>query len=171
MLSFYEVGCFIAVFVMITVIILMCIFSAMKQSTKKLGIIFTINLIFIAVCFAGLASNTNANETTDTVEISTEEDTTEVTYEMELVLMEIAEDMAKRIAQNPSTVDFAVLEWGFARDGTTFAVQGGFSCSNLLGVSEKHTIRVWCEASDDYSKIQPYRIDLDGSTIVNNSTN
>lgn len=91
---------------------------------------------------------------------------TGVSYEAELVLMRIAEDIAKQIAQNPGTVDFKTLYWGFSREGTTYAVQGTFECSNLLGVTEEHDIQVWCEASDDYSKIQPYAVYLDGEQIA-----
>lgn len=91
---------------------------------------------------------------------------TEVSYEAELVLMQITEDMAKQVAQNPGTVEFKTLCWGFAREGTNYAVQGTFECSNLLGVTEEHDIQVWCEASSDYSKIQPYAVYLDGEQIA-----
>lgn len=91
---------------------------------------------------------------------------TDVSDEAEIVLMQIAEDVAKQITQNPSTVDFKDWYWGFAREGTTYAVQGTFECSNLLGVTEEHDIQVWCEASSDYSKIQPYAVYLDGKQIA-----
>ena len=91
---------------------------------------------------------------------------TEIPYEAEIILMQIAEDIAKQIAQNPGTVDFKSLYWGFAREGTTYAVQGTFECANLLGVTEEHDIQVWCKASDDYSKIQPYAVYLDGEQII-----
>ena len=90
----------------------------------------------------------------------------EVSYEAELILMQIAEDMAKQVAKNPGTVEFKDWYWGFAREGTNYAVQGTFECSNLLGVSEEHDIQVWCEASTDYSKIKPYAVYLDGEKIA-----
>lgn len=90
----------------------------------------------------------------------------DVSYGAELVLMQIAEDVAKQVAQNPGTVDFKNLYWGFAREGRIYAVQGTFECSNLLGVTEEHDIQVWCEASEDYSKIQPYAVYLDGNRIA-----
>lgn len=91
---------------------------------------------------------------------------TDVSYEAELVLMQIAEDVAKQVAKNPGTVKFKDWYWGFAREGTNYAVQGTFECSNLLGVTEEHDIQVWCEASSDYSKIQPYAVYLDGEQIA-----
>lgn len=91
---------------------------------------------------------------------------TDVTSEAEQVLMQITEDIAKQIAQNPSTVKFKTLYWGFARSGRTYTVQGTFECSNLFGVKEEHDLQVWCEASDDYSKIQPYEVYLDGEKIA-----
>lgn len=89
-----------------------------------------------------------------------------VSYEQEIILMMIAEDMAKQVAQNPSTVSFKSMYWLFERDGHTFWVQGTFKCSNLLGVVEEHTIKVMCVANSDYSKIQPKQVYLDGAKIA-----
>lgn len=87
---------------------------------------------------------------------------TTVSYEQEIILMMIAEDVAKQIAQNPSTVRFKTMYWGFEREGHSFWVQGTFECSNLLGVKENHTIQVLCIANSNYSKIQPEQVYLDG---------
>lgn len=103
----------------------------------------------------------NALDESDAVE-----DETYVSYEAENVLMQIAEDVAKQIAQNPGTVEFKTMYWGFAREGTIYAVQGTFECSNLIGVKEEHDLQVWCEASEDYSSIQPYEVYLDGEKII-----
>lgn len=96
---------------------------------------------------------------------------TYVSSSAETILMKIAEDVAAQIAQNPSTVKFSTLEWGFSREGLVYAVQGTFSCSNLMGVSEKHTLQVWCESSEDYSKIQPYKVVMDGVVLTDTSAN
>lgn len=103
------------------------------------------------------------------VEIVVNAPETEVSADAEVILMQIAEDTAAQIAQNPSTVSFSTFEWGFAREGDTYAVQGTFSCSNAYGVSENHVLQVWCETNEDQSKITPYRVVLDGSDLkVNN---
>lgn len=96
---------------------------------------------------------------------------TSVSSEAEVILMQIAEDVAVQIAQNPSTIKFSTFEWGFAREGLTYAVQGTFSCSNLMGVSETHVLQVWCESSEDYSRIQPYKVVMDNAVLLDNSTN
>ncbi len=90
----------------------------------------------------------------------------EVSSEAELILMTIAEDIAKQVAQNPETVKFKTFYWGFARTGHIYAVQGTFECSNLMGVTEAHDIQVWCKANQDYSKIQAYSAYLDGEKIA-----
>lgn len=99
----------------------------------------------------------------------TEKDLTYVSTEAEMVLMQIAEDSAAQIAQNPSTVKFSTFEWGFSRNGHIYAVQGTFSCSNLMGVSETHVLQVWCEASEDYSKIKSYKVVLDDKELEMNN--
>lgn len=115
-----------------------------------------------------LASMDNIGISLDPLEHETlqESQETEITDEAELALMNIAKDMAKQIAKNPGTVEFKDWYWGFSREGRTYAVQGTFECSNLMGVSEEHDIQVWCEASEDYSKIQPYAVYLDGEQIA-----
>ena len=89
----------------------------------------------------------------------------EVTHDEEITLRMIAEDIAKQIAQNPQTVNFKTLYWGFAKNGDTYAVQGTFECSNLMGVKEEHDLQVWCTASRDRTKIQPPLVFLDGVQI------
>lgn len=91
---------------------------------------------------------------------------TYVSPDAEIILMQIAEDMAAQIAQNPSTVKFSTLEWGFSREDLIYAVQGTFSCSNLMGVSEKHILQVWCESSEDFSTIKPYKVVMDDTVLV-----
>ncbi|NLX94358.1 MAG: SH3 domain-containing protein [Clostridiales bacterium] len=88
-----------------------------------------------------------------------------VSTEAEIILMQIAEDVAIQIAKNPSTVKFKTLYWGFWRDGSTYAVEGTFTCSNLMGVKEENVLRIVCEASADYKKIQPYEVWLNGKQI------
>ena len=95
-----------------------------------------------------------------------EEWTTDIPAEAELVLIRIAEDMAKQTAKNPGTVDMKELTMGFANKGNLYAVQSQFDCSNLLGVKERHTIRVLCRATEDKSSIRPYEVYLDGVLIV-----
>lgn len=90
---------------------------------------------------------------------------TTISYEQEIILMIIAEDIAKQIAQNPGTVKSKAMYWGFEREGHTFWVQGSFECSNLFGVKEDFTIQVVCVANSDYSKITPEQVYLNGERI------
>lgn len=83
----------------------------------------------------------------------------------QMVLRQIAEDMAKQIAQNPSTVKMSLFSAGYAKNGHLYAVQQEFSCSNLMGVSETHIIKVVCESNADESKIQPFEVWLDGEMV------
>lgn len=83
----------------------------------------------------------------------------------QIVLRMIAEDMAKKIAQNPSTVKMSLFSAGYAKNGHLYAVQQEFSCSNLMGVSETHIVKVVCESNADESKIQPFEVWLDGNLV------
>lgn len=83
----------------------------------------------------------------------------------QIVLRMIAEDMAKKIAQNPSTVKMSLFSAGYAKNGHLYAVQQEFSCSNLMGVSETHIVKVVCESNEDESKIQPFEVWLDGNLV------
>lgn len=94
---------------------------------------------------------------------------TEVESDKETLLMIIAEDMARQVAQNPTTVDFKTMYWGFERKDNQYAVQGTFDCANLFGVKEQHTILVFCESNFETQKMKPYKIVLDGVTMVDES--
>lgn len=83
----------------------------------------------------------------------------------QMVLRQIAEDTAKQIAQNPSTVKMSLFSAGYAKNGHLYAVQQEFSCSNLMGVSETHIVKVVCESNEDESKIQPFEVWLDGEVL------
>lgn len=93
------------------------------------------------------------------------EDSHEVSSGAQIVLAQIAEDMAKQVAQNPSTVKMSIFSQGFYKDGHTYAVQSDFSCSNLMGVKESHTIEVIAVSNEDESKISPTEVYLDGELI------
>ena len=154
-----------------------CPYCGKKQGGALVTVLWVFVLFCVALTVIEMAGRPervdgpNDVQNNETVEIETEEtetevDDTHVSYEAEIVLMQIAEDIAKQIAQNPGTVEFKTMYWGFAREGTTYAVQGTFECSNLLGVTEEHDLQVWCEASEDYSSIQPYEVYLDGEKII-----
>ena len=49
--------------------------------------------------------------------------TDDIPYQAEVVLSQIAEDMAKQAAQNPGTVKMKALTMGFANKGHIYAVQ------------------------------------------------
>lgn len=136
-----------------------------------LALLAVVVMLTMAGCTDGEVAE--ISETTPEIETEepTEEDLTYVSSDAEIILINIAEDVAVQIAQNPSTVDFSTLEWGFARDEYIYAVQGTFTCSNLMGVSETHVLQVWCKASEDYAKIQPYKVILDEKVLVDNSIN
>lgn len=90
---------------------------------------------------------------------------TNVSSEAEVILMMMAEDVAKQIANYPSTVSFKTFEWGFWRKDLIYAVQGTFSCSNAYGVRAEHIIKLICEASEDNSKIYVKEVYLDGELV------
>lgn len=94
-----------------------------------------------------------------------EEESHEVSDAAQMVLAQIAEDMAKQVAKNPSTVKMSIFSQGFYKDGHTYAVQSDFSCSNLMGVSETHTIKVVAVSNEDESKISPMEVYYDGELI------
>lgn len=126
-----------------------------------------------------LESNRKDDETVTKVEGFTESPVTETAQEAsivdgwsedvsddaQIVLSMIVEDVAKQIAKNPSTVKMSIFSAGFAKNGHLYAVQQEFSCSNLMGVSEKHVVKVICESNEDESKIQPFEVWLDGNLI------
>lgn len=87
----------------------------------------------------------------------------EVSYEAETVLMMIAEDVAKSVANNPSTVDFKTMLWGFKREDDKYTVSGTFECANSFGVEEEHEITVACIAED--GKMKAREVWLDGVKI------
>lgn len=93
------------------------------------------------------------------------EENHEVSDAAQIVLAQIAEDMAKQVAKNPSTVKMSIFSQGFYKDGHTYAVQSDFTCSNLMGVSETHTIKVVAVSNEDESKIQPTAVYFDGELI------
>ena len=152
-----------------------------KKQRKHPVLIAACAFLVFCVVVAALDQNEETQKTNDTDSFqpiiseesadqngynsSSNNDVSDVSDEAELVLMQIAKDIAKQLAQNPSTVKFKDWYWGFAREGTTYAVQGTFECSNLAGVTEEHDLQVYCEASEDYSKIQPYSVYLDGTQI------
>lgn len=109
---------------------------------------------------------------TEQTELATEPEETvvdgwsgDVSDGAQMVLRQIAEDMAKKIAQNPSTVKMSLFSAGYAKNGHLYAVQQEFSCSNLMGVSETHIVKVVCESNADESKIQPFEVWLDGNLV------
>lgn len=93
------------------------------------------------------------------------DDDNEVSSGAQMVLSMIAEDMAKQVAQNPGTVKMSIFSQGFYKDGHTYAVQSDFTCSNLMGVKESHTIKVIAVSNEDESKISPTEVYLDGELI------
>lgn len=92
--------------------------------------------------------------------------TDDVSYSAELVLSQIAEDMAKQAAQNPDTVKMKASTMVFGNKGDIYTVESDFECSSLVNYTETHTIRVYCEADTDRGKIQPYEVYLDGVLVA-----
>ena len=120
------------------------------------------------------ADNSKKEQTPKPTEIETETEPEETIVDgwsedvsdgAQMVLRQIAEDMAKKIAQNPSTVKMSLFSAGYAKNGHLYAVQQEFSCSNLMGVSETHIVKVVCESNADESKIQPFEVWLDGNLV------
>ncbi len=100
-----------------------------------------------------------------------EQELKEVSSDAEMTLMYIAEDTAKQIVNYPSTVDFHTFDWKFTRDEFEYAVQGSFDCSNAFGVKETHLLTIYCRANENYTKMNPYKIVLDGVTIKDQDLN
>ena len=94
----------------------------------------------------------------------------EVNSTEEASLMEMTEQMAKQIAKNPSTVDFQLFAWAFEQyfegNENVFWVQGVFSCSNLLGVSEERTITMKYVTYSSGSAIKGVKVWLDGALVA-----
>lgn len=118
------------------------------------------------------AGNSKKEQTPKPTEIETEPEEAivdgwsgDVSDGAQMVLRQIAEDTAKQIAQNPSTVKMSLFSAGYAKNGHLYAVQQEFSCSNLMGVSETHIVKVVCESNEDESKIQPFEVWLDGEVV------
>lgn len=93
------------------------------------------------------------------------DDLSEVSAGAEMVLAQMAEDIAKQIATNPDTVKMNIWSQGFYRDDHLYAVQSEFSCSNAFGVEETSTVKVVALSNEDESKISPIEIYLDGELI------
>lgn len=113
----------------------------------------------------GNSSDESVSELETEAPVTEEEETHEVSSGAQMVLAQIAEDMAKQVAQNPSTVKMSIFSQGFYKDGHTYAVQSDFTCSNLMGVKESHTIKVIAVSNEDESKITPTEVYLDGGLI------
>lgn len=142
--------------------------------TKKLkvmkisGALVSASVILIVAVVFVQSGTTTREDSTDAIE-NTEVLTTvgehEVSDGAQMVLSMIAEDMAKQVAQNPGTVKMSIFSQGFYKDGHTYAVQSDFTCSNLMGVKESHTIKVIAVSNEDESKISPTEVYLDGELI------
>lgn len=153
---------------------------AKKDATFYLGLVMFVISMVAVICLVVIMQNQQKKAEKAAVE-TTELETTELETTLEeaivdgwsgdvsdgaqMVLRQIAEDMAKKIAQNPSTVKMSLFSAGYAKNGHLYAVQQEFSCSNLMGVSETHIVKVVCESNADESKIQPFEVWLDGNLV------
>ena len=131
-----------------------------------------LGVLFFGLFFVFLVVGGNMNkESLPSSEYSTTEETpvttsaTDISSDAEMTLMMMAEDVAKQIANNPATVDFNTFAWGFWRNGHTYAVQGVFTCTNAFGVKEEYTIRLICEANEDYTSISAKEVYLNDQLI------
>ena len=82
-----------------------------------------------------------------------------------MILMMMAEDVAKQITNYPATVDFNTFAWGFWRNEHVYAVQGTFTCTNAFGVEEEYVLKLICEANEDYSQISAKEVYLNEELI------
>ena len=131
-----------------------------------------LGVLFFGLFFVFLIVGGNMNkESLPNSEYSTTEEApvttsaTEVSSADEITLMMMAEDVAKQIANYPATVDFNTFAWGFWRNGHTYAVQGVFTCTNAFGVKEEYTIRLICEANEDYTSISAKEVYLNDQLV------
>lgn len=148
---------------------------AKKDATFYLGLVMFVISMVAVICLVVIMQNQQKKAEKAAVETTELETTPEeaivdgwsgdVSDGAQIVLRMIAEDMAKKIAQNPSTVKMSLFSAGYAKNGHLYAVQQEFSCSNLMGVSETHIVKVVCESNADESKIQPFEVWLDGNLV------
>lgn len=148
---------------------------AKKRAAFYLGIIMLVVSMATVICLVIVMQNQQKKAekaAAETTELETEPEEAivdgwsgDVSDGAQIVLRMIAEDMAKKIAQNPSTVKMSLFSAGYAKNGHLYAVQQEFSCSNLMGVSETHIVKVVCESNADESKIQPFEVWLDGNLV------
>lgn len=141
----------------------------MRKYTKWCVVIFVIcfALFFVLIIVGGNINKANSanSEPSTSEEVIVETSITEVSSEAEMILMMMAEDVAKQITNYPATVDFNTFEWGFWRNEHAYAVQGTFSCTNAFGVEEEYTLKLICEANSDYSQISAKEVYLNGELI------
>ena len=90
----------------------------------------------------------------------------DVSSEAQTILQMMAEDVARDLVNYPLTVEFDLWKWQYSRRDREYIVQGGFTCTNALGVTSEHTIKLVCEASEDYARISVTTIYLDGKNVA-----
>lgn len=149
-------------------VMLVLIFLKRKAATWFLvPFVICFALFFVFLIVGGnMNKESLANSEPSTAEKATvATSTTEVSSEAEMILMMMTEDVAKQISNYPATVDFNTFEWGFWRNDHVYAVQGTFSCTNAFGVEEEYTLKLICEANDDYSQISAKEVYLNEELI------
>ncbi len=90
---------------------------------------------------------------------------TEVTSEMEGKLIMMSEDIIKDTLSHPATAKFHTMLWTFNRRGTVFNVGGKVTAENGFGVKEDIEFQISYEAYDDYKKIKPTAVYLNGVKV------
>ena len=153
----------LASFVVMIVLILL-----KRKSAAWFLIPFVIFFVLFFV-FLIVGGNMNKESSTNSEPSTSEEDvaasSSYVSPEAEMILVQMTEDVAKQISNYPATVDFNTFAWGFWRNERVYAVQGIFTCTNAFGVEEEYTLRLICEASDDYSQISVKEVYLNDELI------
>ena len=86
--------------------------------------------------------------------------------EAQIILQMMAEDVARDLVNYPLTVEFDLWKWQYSRRDREYIVQEGFTCTNALGIPFEHTIKLVCEASEDYARISVTTIYLDGKNVA-----
>lgn len=149
------------------------VWSILSIVKKKAAVWFLLSFVlFFGLFFVFLIVGGNMNkeslangENSTAEEVTVSTSATEVSSEAEMILMMMTEDVAKQIVNYPATIDFNAFAWGFWRNDHVYAVQGIFTCTNAFGVKEEYTLRLICEASDDYSQISAKEVYLNGQLI------
>lgn len=90
---------------------------------------------------------------------------TKITLGMEERLIIISEDIISSFLNYPANAKFHSMLWTFSRDGTIFNVGGKVTATNAFNVKEDIEFLITYEAYNDYDKIKPTALYINGVKV------